>query len=241
VERSQVHFGHTPIDYAIQRGVRQKTVAVRVDPIEGVQVRAPRGTPVEKLDQIVHRKAKWIIDRRRRQEDIPPRPTPREFVSGETFLYLGRQYRLKLARKRAAETGEVRLVGGHLVVSVARVGLCGEGVRESLVSWYRARAAARLPERAKFWAAATGLEPADVLIRDQRKRWGSADVRGIVRFNWRVIQAPMRCVDYVVAHELIHLRHPNHTRGFWSDLGQVMPDYEGQREALRRLGPMMIW
>jgi predicted metal-dependent hydrolase len=80
-----------------------------------------------------------------------------------------------------------------------------------------------------------------VLIRDQRKRWGSADAKGIVRLNWRIIQAPPRLIDYVVAHELAHLRYPDHTRGFWADLGAVMPDYEERREALRRLGRVLVW
>ncbi len=80
-----------------------------------------------------------------------------------------------------------------------------------------------------------------VLIRDQRKRWGSADAKGVLRFNWRVVQAPMRLVDYVVAHELVHLRYPDHTRAFWAALGEVMSDYEERREALRRFGRMMVW
>jgi hypothetical protein len=80
-----------------------------------------------------------------------------------------------------------------------------------------------------------------VLVRDQRKRWGSADSAGNVRFNWRVIQAPMRLVDYVVAHELVHLRHPEHNRDFWAVLGSVMSDYEERRERLRQLGRVMTW
>ena len=95
-EQSEVQFGTTAIPYTILRGQRQKTVAIVVDPVEGVRVRAPRTTPIEKLDEIVHRKARWIISRKQRVGDIPPAPSPREFVSGETFLYLGRQYRLKI-------------------------------------------------------------------------------------------------------------------------------------------------
>ena len=76
---------------------------------------------------------------------------------------------------------------------------------------------------------------------EQRKRWGSADARGCVRFNWRIVQAPQRLVDYVVAHELVHLRYPSHTRDFWAELGVVMSDYEARREELRRMGPLLIW
>jgi predicted metal-dependent hydrolase len=85
------------------------------------------------------------------------------------------------------------------------------------------------------------VDPTDVLVRDQRKRWASCDDSGVLRFNWRVIQAPMRLVDYVVAHELVHLRHREHTAAFWARLGVVMPDYEARKEALRRLGPRLQW
>ncbi len=238
-EQSQVHFGKTAIDYAIERGRRQKTAAIAVDPVEGVRVRALKDTPVEKLDDIVQRKAKWIIDRRRRHEDLPPAPMAREFVSGETFLYLGRQHRLKLDRRVNGE-GRVRLVGGRLVVP-AGGGAGPQAVRDRLVAWYRAHAAERLPERVGGWASKMGLEPEAVLISDQRKRWGSADAKGNVRPNWRVVQAPAGLVDYVIVHELAHLEHADHTRDFWATVGRAIPDYEARREALRRLGRMMTW
>ncbi len=133
MEQSEVQFGHSAIHYTIVRGRRVKTVAIGVDPVEGVCVRAPQDTPVAKLDEVVHRKAKWILDRVRRHEDLPPQPSPREFVSGETFLYLGRQYRLKLERGASNADRGVRLVGGHLLVPVTR-GAEGEAeVRERLV------------------------------------------------------------------------------------------------------------
>lgn len=239
MEHSEIHFGRTVIPYAIERGRRQKTVAIGVDPIDGVRVRAPSDTPVAKLDDIVHRKAKWIIDHQRRHEDLPPPPTAREFVSGETFRYLGRQYRLKL--ERAGVDARVRLVEGRIIVTVsARKGYAAEA-RDQLIAWYRERAQARVPDRVAVWSAKLDLHPASVLIRDQQKRWGSADAKHNIRFNWRIIQAPTRLIDYVIAHELVHLVHSDHTRDFWSTLGRVMPDYEARRETLRQLGRAMVW
>ena len=80
-----------------------------------------------------------------------------------------------------------------------------------------------------------------MLVRDQRKRWASCDKHGVIRFNWRIIQAPMRLVDYVVAHELVHLLHRDHTPEFCARLGRAMPDYEGRRERLRALGRGYEW
>lgn len=241
MERSTVQFGDTRLGYTIQRTRREKTVAVAVDPVRGIEVRAPRSTSVDRLDQIVHRKAKWIIERRRRQEDLPPAPSRREFVTGETFLYLGRQYRLKIEEATPGDDFPgVRLVGRWLTVK------CGPGervaeVRGRLVAWYRAHAGRRLAERVRLWSGRLSAEPLGVLVRDQRKRWGSADADGVVRLNWRVVQASIPLMDYVVAHELVHLEHRDHTRAFWAKLGHVMPDYEHRREALRVLGPAMVW
>ncbi len=109
------------------------------------------------------------------------------------------------------------------------------------MEWYRAHANRRLPERVAAWAPRLGVAPGAVVIRDQRKRWGSADPAANLRFNWRIIQAPLRLVDYVIAHELVHLRYPDHTRDFWAALGQVMGDYEERREALRVMGREMVW
>ncbi|PKN30973.1 MAG: hypothetical protein CVU63_25515, partial [Deltaproteobacteria bacterium HGW-Deltaproteobacteria-20] len=99
----------------------------------------------------------------------------------------------------------------------------------------------RVPERASEWAGKVGVAVPQVLVRDQRKRWASCDKAGVLRVNWRIIQAPMRLVDYVVAPELVHLVHPNHTPEFWARLGRAMPDYEGRRERLRQVGRGYEW
>ena len=98
-----------------------------------------------------------------------------------------------------------------------------------------------LPERVDVWASKLGVTPRSVLVREPDKRWGSCDAKGNVRLNWRIVQAPMRLVDYVVAHELVHLVHADHGRAFWQELGRVMPDYEGRREMLRRVGMGGVW
>jgi predicted metal-dependent hydrolase len=231
-ERSSVRFGLAAIPYTVQRGRRQKTIAIAVDSAEGVRVRAPQHTPISKLDAIVLSKATWITERQRRFEDLPPRPTPREFVSGETFLYAGKQYRLKRVR---AVPEAVRLVGGRIEVRA------NADARMVLIAWYRQRAQERLEARVPLLAELIGVAPRKILVREQRTRWGSADANGHLRFNWRIVQAPTRLLDYVAAHELVHLLHADHTRDFWATLGRVMPDYEVRRERLRTLGRAMVW
>jgi predicted metal-dependent hydrolase len=91
------------------------------------------------------------------------------------------------------------------------------------------------------WSARLSLKPAGVLIRSQEKRWASCAPAGVLRFNWRIVQATARLVDYVVVHELIHLIHPDHTAAYWAALGQALPDYEERRDALRKVGARLVW
>ena len=114
-------------------------------------------------------------------------------------------------------------------------------VRQALISWLHRHATERLPERVAAWRAKAGVAMPRVVIADQRKRWGSCGRTGTLRLNWRIVQAPMRLVDYVVVHELVHLRHRGHDRDYWQALGRVMPDYERRREELRQCGAGLAW
>jgi predicted metal-dependent hydrolase len=237
-EHSEVQFGRTRIPYGIRRSSKRSTVAVTVAPPGLVLLTAPAKTPVERLDRVVQEKARWIVSRLRLVRPVEPEPAPREFVSGETFLYLGRQYRL-LVR---SGTPEASLNHGRFIVNVGAVSgkRRAEAVKSLLLRWYREHAVERLREQAQRWSRRVGVPLPRVVVRDQERRWGSCSP-GVLRFNWRVIQAPMRLVEYVVAHEVVHLLHDDHGRAFWSKLGQVLPDYEARREALRQMGSRLNW
>ncbi|MDP6374107.1 MAG: SprT family zinc-dependent metalloprotease [Vicinamibacterales bacterium] len=238
-ETSAITFGDTRVPYTIRRSTRRrKTVAVSVDPNEGVLLVAPAGLATTRLDSVVRQKARWII---RRLRQIQSNGTPlalREFVSGESVVYLGRHYRLKVAPHG---TVEAKLRGGWLHVAVPRGSRDTALIRQAVVSWFRQHAAERFPERVEAWRRKVGVPMPRVMTVEQRKRWGSCDQRGTIRLNWRIIQAPMRLVDYVVVHELVHLRYRGHGRDYWQALGKVMPDYERRREELRRLGSRLAW
>ena len=158
------------------------------------------------------------------------------------MLYLGRHYRLKV---NPQDTGSAKLRGGWLHVpaggGVQDVAEVRAEVRAAVVAWFRRRAAERLPERVAAWHAKAGVPMPRVKLASQQKRWGSCDQAGTIRLNWRIIQAPMRLVDYVVVHELVHLRHRGHGRDYWQAVGRVMPDYERRRRDLRERGAFLVW
>ena len=232
-----------PVEPAGQGGLRRsarrkKTVAVIVEPTGSVLVVAPERLSIDRLDAIVTRKAQWIIRRRRRTEGYGPPLSPREFVSGESVLYLGRNYRLKV---HPGETGAAKLRGGWLHVPAPAGAQQAAHVRAALVSWLRRHASVRLPERVAVRQPKAGIPLPRIIVANQQRRWGSCDQCGTTRLNWRIIQAPMRLVDYVVVHELVHLRHRGHGRDYWQAVGRVMPDYERRREDLRACGVGLAW
>jgi predicted metal-dependent hydrolase len=241
VEHSFVQFGHTRIAYGIRRSEKRRTIALTIVPDLGVVLTAPLSVSVARLDRLVHNKARWIVERLRAVAGVAPL-APREFVSGESIRYLGRQHRLRVLER--IEPAPVRLDHGTFIVTVAPGRASASraaAVRERLVAWFREHAEPRLRDRAEHWARQMGLRPPQVVLAAQQKRWGSCTANGLVRLNWRIVQAPMSLIDYVVAHELVHLRRHEHSPAFWRALAVVMPEYEARRQALRELGPGLEW
>lgn len=237
----EVAWGNTRICYSITRSARTKTMAIRVEPSGQVEVVAPEAVPLQRIATLVRQKAAWIVERQRRVADVPPAPTARAYLSGESFLYLGKQYRLKM--QRSAAEG-VRLQGGFLVVSIPHqipAETRADHARSLLIDWYRRHAADRLPAKVEAQCKDLGVTPTAILLREPKQRWGSCDSTGTLRLNWRIIQAAPKLIDYVIAHELTHLIHANHSADFWATLGRVMPDYEQRRDALRKVGAGLVW
>ncbi|MGQ9675415.1 MAG: M48 family metallopeptidase [Chloroflexota bacterium] len=238
-ERGKVVFGNTKIEYIINRSKRRKkTVAIVLDRAEGVLVAAPAKLSKEQIRQVVLKRADWIV--RKASEDVL-HPRRKEFVSGESLLYLGREVRL-FAELDGARRPSLRFDhwSFHLTLPA---GLDGEKRREvaaaAVVGWYKDRASERLSQRVAHWAGVAGYAPNRVLVRDQRQRWGSCGPDGTLRFNWRIIMAPPSLIDYVVVHEMAHLRVRNHSPAFWAEVHRMMPDYKMRRSLLKELGPRL--
>ena len=235
-DRGQVRFGDTAIEYEVRRSERRKkTVQITVDG-GGVQVAAPMATPDSELQAIVRKRAAWILNH---AQEGTLRSAPKRFVSGETLPYLGRNVRL-IVELADVRTPAVRFDHWRFRVSVP-ADLEGDEryqrIRRAVVDWYRARAAEWLRSGVQRWWSRLGHggEPR-ILIRDQRQRWGSCAPDGTLRFNWRVMMLEPALGEYVVVHELVHLRVKNHSADFWRTLASVLPDVEQRRQRLREAG-----
>jgi predicted metal-dependent hydrolase len=239
VERGAVRYGMTTIEYTVTRSRRRKkTVEITLDHSAGVLVAAPEGTSTDEIRQIVLRRAGWIVLRAAEQVLQPRR---KQFVSGESLPYLGREARLTVEHKSSRRVTVMFEHWGFRIV--VPTGLDGEARRAAIeaafLDWYRAQALRRIAVRTEHWARVAGWRPTDMLIRDQRQRWGSCSPDGTLRFNWRIVMAPPSLIDYVVLHELVHLRIRKHTAAFWAEVGRLMPDYGIRRMQLREIGPRL--
>ena len=235
-EQGSVRFGGTTIQYHVRRSARRrKTVDITVDGA-GVQVAVPQDTPDEDVRAIVLRRAPWILAHA--PEALLEAP-PKGFVSGETLPYLGRNVRMVVV-VGDVPSPEVRFDHWRLRITVPRD--LSEGnrsgcIRRAVVAWYRRRAEARLATIVeRWWPRFGGREPYRLLIRDQRQRWGSCAPDGTLRFNWRLATLRPDLAEYVVVHELAHLRVRNHSTEFWNLLSRAMPDAQERRRRLREVG-----
>jgi predicted metal-dependent hydrolase len=204
-----------------------------------LQVRVPDHVGDDRVAAFLKRKRPWIRSKVAEIQLLPPQRT-KELVSGESFPYLGRHYRLKI--QEGHQVG-VCLSGGYLKATV-RTSEQGEQrearIQQYLQNWYRARALERLQEKVNRYAQQVGVSPAGVSVRNFRSRWGSCNKQGQVVFNWNIIKAPHAITDYVVVHELCHLIHPNHSKDFWQVVGRHDPDYTEHRKWLRHQGASLI-
>lgn len=237
-ERGQVRSGEATIEYEIRRSSRRrKTVEIRLDG-DRIVVATPARTPPEEIAAFVLKRVAWI---ERHRAVGRAAAAPRRFVTGETVPYLGRDIRL-IVEPSDGPDAAVRLLRGRFEVLTPH-SLPAEQRHDRIIEaferWYRARAEDRIPASVDRWSALTGSHPTRVLIRNQRRRWGSCGVDGTLRFNWRLVLAAPPLLDYVVVHELAHLAVRNHSPDFWAQVAQVMPDHLARRAALRAIGPRL--
>jgi len=212
----------------IIRTSRRKTADIRVED-GAVSVVVPTDTPLEKIDQLLTAKRRWIKEKITLHREMLP-VSSKQYVSGEAFSYLGRNYRLKVIKGPFAP---VRLLQGRLMVTAPQGTEQPHIVRNALVRWYKRQAELKLKEKVTRFAPMVGVEPAGVGIKTFKSRWGSCSSKGKLEFNWQIMMAPNQMVDYVVIHELCHLIHHNHSAEFWKEVARVLPEYQECREWLR--------
>ncbi|WP_338738445.1 SprT family zinc-dependent metalloprotease [Candidatus Dehalogenimonas loeffleri] len=199
----------------------RRTLALEIKPDASLVVRAPRRTPLDQVRCFVEKHAEWI-DRKQTIALTRPRPEPRSFIDGEEFWLLGHSYRLQVVETSSPDV----VFDGRLLLSITAL----PRAREVIIKWYKAKAREIFRQRVAEYGAIMGCQPTIIRITSPRRRWGSCGAGGGVNFNWKLVMAPLEVVDYLVVHELAHLKCHGHDREFWSMVKRYCPDYlERQR------------
>jgi predicted metal-dependent hydrolase len=231
-EFSSVRYGEETISYVVRVNPnRSERIAINVHPDGSVEVEAPEDASEEAIRKAVLKRARWVlrhvVDASKRFEHV----LPRQYVSGEQALYLGRRYALKVMKVPKAERS-IKLKGSLLVVSTDNTDRTS--LRARVRAWYRVRAREYFAVR--IAAVSQSLpwvqEPPPFRLLDMKRQWGSCATGGTVTLNPFLVKAPREAIDYVITHELCHLREHNHSPEFFRLLTRAMPGWEAIKSRL---------
>lgn len=230
VEQRQIDYGARLISYSLKRRPR-RTLSISVHPNGDVTVVAPTTTSEDRIERVIRKRVKWIARQLRSLPSLRHGP-PSRVASGAALHYLGRQYRLRVVR---ASAKRVRLIRGRVVIETPTP-TEQSSLRIQLDKWLTERANAKFADRLtvcldRLPSRLRG-EPAGLLVRPLKARWGSMTASGRMVLNRDLIHAPIACIDYVIVHELCHRRYPRHDRSFWRALSSAMPDWQKRKQRL---------
>lgn len=231
VTTQSLRYGTTTITYEL-RYSRRKTLGIQVRPDTTVRVTAPAGAGLPAIEDVLQRKAAWIVRKQAELAARPPAAAQLHYTSGEIHLYLGRHYRLWLEKARKAA---VALDAGSLRVQLPTP-TDPQAVAALLETWYRREAqkvfAEELAAAGRRVAPLGIVPPAAVRIRRMTSRWGSCTSRGAITLNLRLIQADRTLIEYVLVHELCHLLQHNHSPAYYKLLDRALPDWRARKKRL---------
>lgn len=227
-----IQYGRKQIEYQLSYSAR-KTLAIDVHPDLSVVVMAPKNTDDSAVEEKMHKRASWIIQQQRFFENYLPTIPPRRYVSGESHRYLGRQYRLRV---HEGNEDVVKMARGQINVFLTDSSQ-KKSIKTLVKAWYRHRA--EVVFRESFDAMAVKAKRYDIDLdsfdlRRMKNRWGSCTKEGRILLNPDLIIAPKMCIEYVIVHELCHLKEHNHSPAFYRLLLTLMPDWERRRERLNK-------
>lgn len=203
---------------------RRRTISLEVTPRATLIVRAPHRVPQGYIEQMIREKSSWIL-KKFGEMNGRPQAIVHTYAEGDTFWFLGRPYPLQFTE---TPSGGIERTDRLCVPPRFRA-----AARQMIRQWYIREADTEIRSRCMWFSMMTGYSPESLRITDAKRRWGSCTSRGGLNFSWRLVQAPLSIVDYVIVHELVHLRQMDHSPAFWGKVEELMPDYGRRRQWLR--------
>ena len=226
------------IKYELIRSARSRGASIRVLPDDRIVVRAGKRASGKWIEQVVNGREKWIARSLERNASLKAQYRPQGITSGAIFPYLGRD------RMLAIESGRYCVAepeNDHISLFFRKKFPEEKEILKKLAEWYKVRAREYFSEKVEIFSSRVGKSPAAVRIKGQGGRWGSCSSRGNLNLNWKLMLAPSEVIDYVIAHEVCHLIHPNHSPRFWALVREIYPAADRERKWLVREGSRLMW
>ena len=229
------------LTYSIRYSKKRRSVQIRIVELGQVLVTAPTGLTTDQAEKFLRERQSWICRHMKRLALLAANPANKSVGHGTSILFGGKPHTLLIAGDGGAVPHVTR---SETTLVIHMDHLVGETddpqVQSALRNWLIKEAGRLLSERTQFWSARLGLSPQRLTLRDQKTRWGSCSSRGGINYNWRIVMASPEIVDYLVVHELCHLRHPNHSPAYWKEVANWIPHFADSRRWLRTNGRLLM-
>lgn len=207
---------------------RRRSVSLEITRNAQLIVRMPKYASVADVKRFILEKRDWIEKKIAEASVRVNAHAPKRFVSGEGFYYLGEKYRLSITEN---QNPKFKFQNGFYLSKYSH-----NKAKNLFINWYKKQAKINIPKRVRWFADLHHLKFAKIKITSASRRWGSCTSRGNLNFTWRLMLLPLKILDYVVAHEISHLVHHNHSKRFWAQVEKIIPDYKERRKWLKKNG-----
>lgn len=220
------------IDITIEKTERKKTVSIFIERDGSVRVLAPESASDETIEAAIISKEYQIFQKLAKWKELNQGKVKREFVNGQSFLYLGRNYRLKLTD---CQDVPLKIKGGFFLLDKSYLSQAEKVFKD----FYKEKALLKIKERIKVYEDRFSIKPTYIKVLELGNRWASCTAKNGLNFNWKCVMAPVKVLDYIIMHEMVHLKYPNHSADFWNELDKKMPDFREQESWLKINGVKM--
>lgn len=233
--KKEILLNNIKVTYTVIRNNRAYKIWLRIDDEEGLIVVLPKGRKISGIPKIIRKHQDWILTAiQKRAERLRNAPPP--LGTSKILFYRGRKVDLKI-KNAACSNPKVKLENNSIKVTMPKNS--DVTVKEVLSEWLKERALLFFSRRVEYFAAKLGLKFGRICVRDQKTRWGSCSSNGTLSFNWRLLLAPPDILDYVVVHEVCHLKYHDHSRRFWHLVSTILPNYQKSKMWLKENGLLL--
>jgi len=236
----EILLNNQRFSYQIHRIPRKKNITLKLLTATELEISAPARIKTAELHELLQKKQNWILKKAAQRSAIEENPVNAALTSGTQLLFQGRLHLLQIT-VRDTKRPEIFLAPNKLSLSIPshKTENASTVALEVLRKWYIENASRHFAEKTAFWAGRLNVRPLKINIRDQKSRWGSCSSRGNINYNWRIIMAPPEIMDYLVVHELCHMRIANHSSLYWELVAQFIPEYKQHRNWLKQNGGLL--